>query len=129
MRAPISNGLFSPPATMLGSLSGFDGVDTNYSFGIYEIWAIPSAFNAVYMFCKLEGSVHVPLYIGRAENLANRLSGHERLEEAIFQGATHLLVHAPGHAARVGFIEAERRLIIRYNPPLNTQHRSLSLWR
>lgn len=129
MHAPISNRLFNPPAKMLGSLSGFDGVDTNYSFDIYEIRTIPSAFCAVYMFCKLEGSIYAPLYIGRAENLANRLSGHERLEEAIFQGATRLLLHAPGHAARVGYIEAERRLIIRYSPPLNTQHRTLAFWR
>ena len=114
-----------PAPQMLGSLSGFDGVDTDYSFGIYAIDATPAGVNAVYMFCRLEGRIYVPIYIGRAEILSERLRGHERRAEAIRLGAGALLVHTPpAIGARVDYITAERRLIAHYNPALNTQHRT-----
>ena len=117
------------PRNALGSVSpipsikGFDGVDTEYSFGIYSIHATPCAKNAVYLFCKVQGGQYVPLYIGKAADLSKRLVQHERLDEAIRLGATHLLVHAPGLGARVHYLEAERRLIGHYAPILNVQHR------
>lgn len=117
------------PANALGSVSpiasikGFDGVDTDYSFGIYLIHATPSATNSVYLFCKVQGRQYVPLYIGKAVDLRKRLVGHERLSEAIRLGATHLLVHSPGFGARVHYLEAERRLIGHYSPTLNVQHK------
>ncbi|MBG6145914.1 putative GIY-YIG superfamily endonuclease [Labrenzia sp. EL_142] len=111
-----------PPAT----IGGFDGVDTSYQFEIFGIDAQPARTNAVYMFCKLEYGTYVPLYIGRAQDLSDRLANHERKTEAINLGAQYLLVHTPpAFAARVGCIEAERRLIAQYNPVLNTQHRGL----
>lgn len=118
------------PRNALGSVSpitfikGFDGIDTDYTFGVYSIHSSPSATNAIYMFCNIQGGQYVPLYIGRAEDLNNRLTGHERLAEAIRLGATHLLVHTPAYAARVHYLEAERRLIAHYNPVLNVQHRT-----
>ena len=110
------------PATV----RGFDGVDTSYQFEIYGIDAQPIRANAVYMFCKLEHGIYVPNYIGRAQNLSERLANHERKAEAINLGAQFLLVHTPpAFTARVNYIEAERRLIRQYNPVLNTQHRGL----
>ena len=111
-----------PPVTV----SGFDGVDTSYQFEIFGIHARPARTNAVYMFCKLENGTYVPVYIGRAQNLSERLANHERKTEAINLGAQYLLVHTPpAFAARVNYIEAERRLIAQYDPVLNTQHRGL----
>ncbi len=118
------------PRNALGSVSpipsirGFNGIDTDYTFGIYSIHVAPSATNAVYMFCKKKGGQYVPLYIGKAENLKLRLTSHERAAEAIRLGATHLLVHTPGFGARVHYLEAERRLIAHYNPVLNVQYRA-----
>lgn len=111
------------PSGMLGSLAIFDGIDTHHNFSVYGILATSEGVNAIYMFCKLQGSTCVQLYIGRADNLANRLTRHERVNEAVHQGASHLLVHVPGYAARINYIEAERRLIAFYNPPLNILHR------
>lgn len=108
------------------AVRGFDGVDTSYRFEILGIHEQPARTNAVYMFCKLENGNYVPLYIGRARNLAERLSGHERKTEAVRLGAQYLLVHTPPvFAARVNYIEAERRLIAHYNPVLNIQYRGL----
>lgn len=109
----------------IASIKGFDGIDTEYTFGVYSIHSSPSATNAVYMFCKIQGGQYVSLYIGKAENLNNRLTRHERLAEAVRLGATHLLVHAPGYGAKVHYLEAERRLIAHYNPVLNVHHRTL----
>jgi excinuclease UvrABC nuclease subunit len=109
---------------MITSVKGGDGLGIEYSFGVYDIRALPSATNAVYLFCKIENGNYVPLYIGKAENLSNRLSGHERKDEAIRLGAKYLFVHAPGFAAMVGYLEVERRLIARYDPVLNTHHRN-----
>lgn len=108
----------------IASITGFDGVDTDYSFSVYSIHSMPTAANAVYMFCKLQNNIYVPLYIGKADNLYSRLVGHERIDEAVRLGATHLLVHSPGFGARVSYLEAERRLIAQYNPILNVQHRT-----
>lgn len=106
-----------------GYVTGSDGVDTDYSFTIYTITAVPAARNAVYMFCQQQSSRYVPLYIGKADDLASRLHAHERIEDAKMLGATHLLVHVPGLTARVHYLEAERRLIYHYQPALNTNFR------
>lgn len=108
----------------ISSIKGFDGIDTDYTFGVYSIHFAPNATNAVYMFCKIQNGQYVPLYIGKAENLKNRLMGHERMAEAVRLRATHLLVHTPGFGARVHYLEAERRLISHYNPVLNVQYRT-----
>ena len=107
----------------LGLVTGSDGVDTDYSFAIYPITSVPSARNAVYMFCQQQSSNYVPVYIGKADDLSSRLHAHERINEAMRLGATHLLVHVPGLTARVHYLEAERRLIYRYQPVLNTTFR------
>ena len=113
-----------PSVSPVASIKGFDGVDTDYSFGIYSIHATPRATNSIYLFCKIQGGKYVPLYIGKAVDLRKRLVGHERLSEAIRLGATRLLVHSPGFGARVQYLEAERRLIGYYGPILNVQHKS-----
>ena len=65
-----------------------------------------------------------PLYIGQASSLKDRLSHHERWDEAARRGAVHI------HAKRVGGQadrdRIERSLIQRYQPPMNTQLKSLA---
>ena len=104
----------------IGAISGFDGVDTKYTFSIYSIYAKPAGINCVYMFCTLQNGTYTPLYVGRASILSTRLSGHERLREAVQSGASHLLVHSPSGSDRIGYIEAEKRLIAHYSPKMNT---------
>lgn len=67
-----------------------------------------------------------PLYVGQTDSFRNRIPPHERWEEAVLLGATH--VHAmevPQAALRA---QLERELIAGYQPPLNTQLRSLADW-
>jgi hypothetical protein len=108
-----------------GNVIGTDGIDTNYRFDIYRIFERPAGVNAVYAFAALVGTVYQPLYIGRADILSSRLAEHDRREEAVARGATHLLVHIPGTLDRIDYKEAERRLIQFFAPPLNTQHNPL----
>lgn len=105
---------------------GVDSLGHEYRFTIYDIRACPPATRAVYVFARLEGRSFAPVYIGRAEALGGRLPGHERRDEAIRRGAHHLLVHVPGALDPVGYVEAERRLIRHYAPPLNEQHNLLA---
>jgi predicted GIY-YIG superfamily endonuclease len=116
----------APQVLSYGFVWGDDGVDSQYRFDIYDISASPVGTNAIYVFARLEGSTYLALYIGRAEVLERRLSNHERRDEAIRQGARALLVHIPGSAPRVAYVEAERRLIRRYGPILNEQHNPLA---
>jgi len=118
-------GLFGLAPTPLATVTGSDGIDTRYRFDVYGIYDRPSGVNAVYVFARQSAQAYVPLYIGRAEILSERLTGHERLSEAIMLGASHLLVHIPGPRDRIGFEDAERRLISRFGPPLNVQHNAM----
>lgn len=79
-----------------------------------------------YMFVKqLANGNYLPVYIGQADSLKNRLPNHDRLEEAKRAGATFLMTHTTpaGEAARLA---EEKDLIQRWNPVLNTQHRKVS---
>lgn len=66
-----------------------------------------------------------PLYIGIADNLAERLQKHERGLEAQRLGATRVMAHTqPNTWLR----EREERLLIgHYNPTMNVQHRTNAL--
>jgi hypothetical protein len=77
-----------------------------------------------YVFLKqLPNGNFVPVYFGQAEDLNDRLPGHERWAEAVRLGATHVAAHTTpaGEQAR---LDEERDLIERWNPPLNVQHRT-----
>ncbi len=123
--ASIFGGL-PPPSAPLGHVWGDDGISCRYRFAVYDIHACPAAPNAVYIFAARQSLTYIPLYIGRAESLSRRLSGHERRDEAIRRGAHHLLVHVPAVTDPIGYAEAERRLIRHYGPALNEQHNLLA---
>ena len=61
-----------------------------------------------------------PIYIGTSESLFERLSNHDRWEEAQRKGATHIAANlVPDERARKA---QEEDLIRRYNPPLNEHY-------
>jgi hypothetical protein len=105
-----------------------DGIDTRYRFDVYDLSARPRETNAVYAFAQqdyLGLSGYRILYIGKAEQIADRLSGHEKKETAIALGANKLLMHKPRSFDRISYLEAERKLIAAYAPILNFQHNPL----
>jgi hypothetical protein len=63
------------------------------------------------------------LYLGEALNIRDRMSGHDRWDDALAVGATHVLGHANSTDEEARKAE-ERDLIARYNPILNVQHRA-----
>ncbi|HVY87419.1 MAG TPA: GIY-YIG nuclease family protein [Hyphomonadaceae bacterium] len=97
------------------------GVD--YTFDVFPISYRPAGKNCVYIFAKDRCWMY---YAGIAEDLFNRLTGHERMHEVIEMGANEVWVHTPGPNAIFGYKEAERRLIERHCFPLNKQHNPLA---
>lgn len=100
---------------------------------VYQYWYLPSLSSkdiksaaGNYMMVKFWGGQCIPIYIGIAEDLSQRLPGHEMLDPAIRHGATHLYAHTSPEAW-VRMAE-ERDLIRRWNPVLNTQHRLDDDW-
>jgi len=77
-----------------------------------------------YMFVRpLQNGNYLPVYIGVADSLRDRLSNHERLDEAKRVGATYVMTHTTpaGEATRLA---EEQDLIAYWQPVLNTHHRS-----
>jgi len=65
-----------------------------------------------------------PLYIGQASSLKDRLSSHERWDEAARRGAVH--IHAKLVRSATNRDRVERDLIQKYQPPMNTQLKNLA---
>lgn len=77
-----------------------------------------------YVFVKrLANGNFFPLYFGQASSLRARLPTHEVWPVAVQRGATHVMAHTTpaGEKAR---LDEERDLIQRWNPELNSQHRT-----
>lgn len=119
----------SQPAITKGKLMA-DYIDWPGKSGqTYRYWFIErfatNGINAVcgnYMFVKRAAGGWLPVYIGQAENLKERLPGHERLKEALAAGATDAMAHGSSSFEAVRIAE-EKDLIQRWNPPLNTHFR------
>jgi excinuclease UvrABC nuclease subunit len=76
-----------------------------------------------YMFVKqLANGNWLPVYIGQADSLKNRVTNHERLDEAKRAGATYVMTHTTpaGEQARLA---EEKDLIQKWSPVLNIHHR------
>lgn len=72
----------------------------------------------IYIFAGLDQlNRWVPLYIGQASSLSDRLSGHERWAEAVRRGATH--IHAKVVNVQRERDIIEQQLISTFQPPLN----------
>jgi hypothetical protein len=107
-----------------------DFIDWPTSGHKYRYWFLsnPSTASGIkseagnYMFVKPTNNGWVPVYIGIADNLSERIPCHDRAPEAAKLGATRVMAHtSDNQAAR----EAEERDLIGYwNPPLNLQLRT-----
>jgi hypothetical protein len=105
---------------------------TGASGAIYPYYKIPlprstAGWQAVagnYAFLKqLTNGNYLPVYIGQADNLQARLPCHDRFDDAIRAGASLVVAHSTpaGESARLA---EEQDLIRKWNPALNTHHRT-----
>lgn len=96
----------------------------------YRYWFLsnPSTSGAIkdhpgnYMFVRRVIGGWLPVYIGIADSLRDRIPGHERWAEAEKLGATHVMSHT--QTSQKARKAEEKALIARWNPPLNSQHRT-----
>jgi hypothetical protein len=109
--------------TPLGSVILRDNLGMAYRFSRQSISWPAYGVNVVYAFATADNRI---IYIGKADILSERLSGHERLSEARNLGAVALLVHEPKLWDPVPYEQAEERLIRAYCPVLNRQFNWLS---
>ena len=93
------------------------------TFHVYNSDANWLEAGGLYIFSYLAKDGWFPLYVGQTENFSTRLPNHERLNEAVQRGATHIhAVHVPQAGKRD---ELERLLIQHLQPTLNEQHKGL----
>lgn len=79
----------------------------------------------IYVFAVPNGlSGWAPLYIGQASSFKDRLSNHERWDEAARRGAAH--IHAKVVRSAADRDRVERDLIQMHQPPMNTQLKGLA---
>ena len=76
------------------------------------------------MFVKPADGGWRPVYIGIADDLRDRIAGHERWQyrwaDAVARGATKIMAHTQSNSAEK--ITEEKTLIAHYDPHLNTQN-------
>jgi excinuclease UvrABC nuclease subunit len=75
----------------------------------------------LYIFAYHDGQYWRALYVGQADDFSSRLPSHERLEEAVQYGATHIHALAVQQAAKRD--QWERMLIQHLQPSMNVQCR------
>ena len=106
-----------------------DFIDIPGQHGTYRYWPVPTLFTIAfassagnYMFMRPTHAGWVPVYIGVARNLSERLSRHEMWPVAQRNGATLTVAHfQPDEARR---LTEECDLIAYWNSPCNIQHRT-----
>ena len=90
----------------------------------YEIYPIDTDFRPLpgnYVYAKqTEDGGWIPLYIAQTRDMHQRLEGHEKLQDATENGATHVHVHLSSAGQAVRCTE-ERDLILRWKPMCNEQ--------
>ena len=92
---------------------------TQYEFMVYPLGTELPPAPGTYIYAKqAENGQWVPLYIAQTRDMHQRLEGHEKLQEAVENGATHILVHfsSTGQAARC---TEEHDLVMHYRPVCN----------
>jgi len=90
----------------------------------YEIFPIETVFRPLpgnYIYARQdEDGNWVPLYVAQTRDMHQRLEGHEKLQDSLEAGATHIHAHytTTGQASRCS---EERDLIERWAPPCNAR--------
>ncbi len=106
----------SAPSTVI-NWPGQSGKE--YTYHIYPIDAELRALPGNYIYARQsEDGSWVPLYIAQTRDLRQRLEGHEKLQDALEAGATHVHVHVSqaGQALRC---TEEQDLVHRWQPACN----------
>ena len=80
--------------------------------------------SGLYIFTYQQAVSWYPLYVGQAQNFRDRLPNHERLDEAVRKGATH--IHALVVSRQANRDLWERMLIQNLQSQMNVQHRAVS---
>ena len=92
----------------------------SYTFNVHTPIANFLDVAGIYIFAGLnQKNLWVPLYVGQAASLSNRLSGHEKWPQAVRLGATH--IHAMAVQRQADRDHVEEHLIKRWQPTLNSQ--------
>jgi hypothetical protein len=100
------------------------GNDQNILFNIHDSNDNWGEVGGLYIFAyKAKDGLWYALYIGQTDDFSSRLPFHERLDEAIQLGATHIHVTDVPVAAHRDILE--RRLIVYLRPPMNEQLRKV----
>lgn len=91
---------------------------TSFTFSVY----VPGTTTwnnegGIYVFAYWFGGQWRPLYIGQAESIMERFRSHERWQEAVQRGATHVLILQEPSSRNRDLLE--RALIKELQPPMN----------
>ncbi|MEE9303801.1 MAG: hypothetical protein V3U84_08430 [Thiotrichaceae bacterium] len=100
------------------------GNNRHIEFNIYDRNDSWNDVAGLYIFSYHTANGWHALYVGQAESFQARLPNHERLDEAVRNGATH--IHALGVSQQAQRDLWEKRLIQTLQPPMNIQHRDVS---
>ncbi len=95
------------------------GNGQTHEFTIYDSKQNWNKIAGVYIFSYLAQEGWYPLYVGQTDDFSSRLPNHERLEEAVRHGATH--IHAAVIPQASSRDKLEAMLIGHLQPPMNTQ--------
>lgn len=93
-----------------------------YDFTIYDPSTTWNDVAGVYIFAGVAPNKNWnAYYVGICDSFKTRLPNHERWDEAVQLGATH--IHAMPVPLQADRERIEKELIAWAQPPLNTQHR------
>ncbi|MYE34668.1 MAG: GIY-YIG nuclease family protein [Gemmatimonadales bacterium] len=90
---------------------------SGYIFNVHSPDSSFPARGGVYVFDKGYEFNKKAYYVGQTSNLRDRLSGHEKWDDAEDLGATH--IHIRLEAIESTRLRIEREIIDEYDPPLN----------
>ncbi len=111
-----SQGAIPPTGESMALTAKWNG----YTFEVYHPSASWAKVGAVYIFCAInQANQWVPLYVGQASSLAERFANHERWQEAVRLGATHIHLIVLSRQSHRDLVEEE--LIQSYQPRMNVQ--------
>lgn len=98
------------------------GNGQSLTFNVYDKNEGWKSLAGLYIFSyKASDGTWFPLYIGQTDDFSSRLPSHERLDEAVQLGATH--IHALVESQQLQRDQIEKSLIQYLQPPMNQQHR------
>lgn len=94
----------------------------NHTFSVHSLGTNWASVGGIYIFCGLDNDNRwVPQYIGQTSSFKERLSNHERWDQAVELGSTHIHARTIKNTVNRTLIESE--LIEAFQPKLNTNLR------